>query len=337
MLLPEWYPQSGVQITWPDSQTDWAPILDEVIPCYAAVAREILKHEKLLVVCRNEALARRQSGCFDNPCALFFQTPINDTWARDYAPLSVLEDGRLVLLDFQFNGWGLKYPACHDNQITARLFASGTVFSPAVTCRDLRPLVLEGGGIETDGQGTILTTSCCLLSGNRNEFSSKAQAKQSLAAALGAKRFLWLDHGHLIGDDTDGHIDTLARFCNDRTIAYVRCTDRTDPHYSDLCLMEQQIQSFTRSDGQPYDLIPLPMPEKVEYNGEQLPATYANFLIINGAVLLPFYNCPQDLVARDALQCAFPDREITGIDCRPLVKQHGSLHCITMQYPEGGL
>lgn len=148
-------------------------------------------------------------------------------------------------------------------------------------------------------------------------------------------RILWITSGYLAGDDTDSHVDTLARFCSEDTIAYVRCEDEEDEHYEELKAMEEEIKEFTRANGEPYRLIPLPMADKVEWEGERLPATYANFLIMNGAVLVPFYDSPKDEIAKAALREAFPDREIIGINCLPLIKQHGSLHCVTMQYPEG--
>ena len=197
--------------------------------------------------------------------------------------------------------------------------------------------VLEGGSIESDGRGTILTTSTCLLSENRNEYMDRAELSDYLQLVFGADRVLWLDHGFLSGDDTDSHVDTLARFCDPETIAYVSCEDPDDPHFEELSLMEQELHRFTTKAGKPYRLIALPMADRVVLDGVRLPATYANFLIINGAVLMPTYHSPKDSLAEAQLQKAFPDREIVGVDCRALIQQHGSLHCVTMQYPEGFL
>jgi len=228
----------------------------------------------------------------------------------------------------------LKFPANHDNQITRQLYES-KVFSSETVYQNMLHIVLEGGSIETDGEGTILTTSRCLLSANRNDYKSRAEIADYLSMIFGAKRVLWLNHGYLAGDDTDSHIDTLARFCDSETIAYVQCTDSNDEHFEELSNMENELGKFKTLAGKPYRLISLPMAEPVYYEGERLPATYANFLIINGAVLLPFYNSLLDEIAKQQLQKAFPDREIIGIDCRPLIKQHGSLHCVTMQLPAG--
>ncbi len=332
----EWYPQSGVQLTWPHKQTDWAPILNEVTSCFVRIAKEILKQECLLIVCTDEKEVRRQLGKVDYSRVLFREMETNDTWARDHGGISVFEDGVPTLYDFVFNGWGLKFPANYDNLINRKLVENDT-FAEGVVPLSLIPIVLEGGSFESDGQGTLLTTVECLSSPNRNEYLSKEQLEVHLKEIFGLKRILWLESGYLAGDDTDSHIDTLARFCDADTIAYVQCMEEEDEHFAELSLMEEQLKSFRTATGQPYRLIPLPMADKVEWNGERLPATYANFLIINGAVLVPFYDSPKDEVAKAALQQAFPDREIIGINCLPLIKQHGSLHCVTMQYPEGFL
>ncbi|MDR2969430.1 MAG: agmatine deiminase family protein [Tannerellaceae bacterium] len=334
IVLPaEWYPQSGVQLTWPHGNTDWAPVLDEAVSCFVAIAREIMKRERLLIVCDDEKEVRARLGEFNEEKVIFrvFERT-NDTWARDHGGITVLINGAPVVYDFLFNGWGMKFPANRDNLITGFLARSG-VFSGEVPLRNMKHFVLEGGSIESDGAGTILTTRECFQSLNRNVHLSLEQIESSLKDMFGADRILWLENGSLTGDDTDGHIDTLARFCNEETIAYVKCQDTGDMHYEELLLMEEELKTFTRKNGEPYRLIPLPMADKVEWEEERLPATYANFLIINGAVLLPFYNSPKDEIAKAVLQVAFPDREIIGIDCSTLIKQHGSLHCVTMQYP----
>lgn len=330
----EWYPQSAIQLTWPYEGTDWAPILDEVVPCFVAIACEIVKHEKLLIVCPDEQMVRRQLGEIDETRIIFREMETNDTWARDHGGISVFEEGRPMVYDFVFNGWGMKFPANWDNLITRRLFRLGT-FAENVLPQNMQPFVLEGGSIESDGNGTLLTTVECLASVNRNEYLQKEELEHYLKDVLGVQRILWLENGYLAGDDTDSHVDTLARFCSEDTIAYVQCADETDEHFEELQAMEEELQAFTQANGEPYRLIPLPMADRVEWKGERLPATYANFLIVNGAVLVPLYGSPKDEVAKAVLQQAFPDREVVGINCLPLIKQHGSLHCVTMQYPEG--
>ncbi len=342
-LPAEWEPQSAVQFTFPHENSDWLPMLDEVIPCFVRLIETVSQYQKVLVVCkdkektadlllRNEIPKKSGKGAVkDN--LLLVSLPSNDTWARDHGAITVFENEKPVLLDFVFNGWGLKFAADKDNLITQKLFDKGVFKTKKI---QKGGLVLEGGGIESDGIGTLMTTAECLLSPNRNPHLSKRQIEQKLKRLFGVNRILWLENGYLAGDDTDSHIDTLARFCDENTIAYVQCTDPNDEHFAALQLMENELRAFRKADGQPYKLVPLPMSEAIfDEDGQRLPATYANFLIINGAVLVPTYNVPQDTEALDILRGCFPDREVIGLDCRPLIYQHGSLHCVTMQFPEG--
>ncbi len=336
-LPAEWHRQSCVQLTWPHEGTDWKPLLPEVTECYVRLAAEILRRESLIVVSPEPSavlkLLRQRL-----PEALLqgittLQIPTDDTWARDHAFISVIdEQGSLRLLDFRFNGWGQKFPSSLDNLICRRMAEKGV---PQGRYESQQDFVLEGGSIESDGKGTLLTTSRCLLSPNRNEPLGKEAIELRLKRSLGAERVLWLEHGALEGDDTDGHIDTLARFCPCDTIAYVQCLDPRDPHFPELSLMEQELRALRTPSGKPYRLIPLPMalPEH-DKEGNRLPATYANFLAVNGAVLLPSYgHAPQDEAAQLALQEAFPGREIVQVNARILLEQHGSLHCSAMQFP----
>ena len=335
ILFPaEWYPQSAVQLTWPHAGTDWSDMLEEVVPCFVQIAKEVLKREKLLVVCPNASEVRTLLGDFDPERLLLFELASNDTWARDHGGISVFVNGQPRLCDFTFNGWGMKFAANYDNQLTFLLYGANA-FQTEVAYENLLAFVLEGGSIESDGQGTLLTTAECLLSPNRNDVLDEAEIEVYLKNVFGLDRILWLRNGFLAGDDTDSHVDTLARFCDVDTIAYVMPSeDPEDEHFEELCLMEQELHAFKKKNGDPYRLIGLPMADAVWFEGERLPATYANFLIINGAVLFPTYDSPKDELAKMQLQLAFPDREIVGINCLPLIRQHGSLHCVTMQYPE---
>lgn len=339
-LPPEWAPQSGVLLTWPHAHGDWAERLHAVEPVFVNIARAVSLQERVLIVCHDvehRAHVQRlvRAAGVTNARLVLAIAPSNDTWARDHGPITVVCEGDPRLLDFEFNGWGGKYPSALDNAITQRLYAHG-VFgaTPLERC----DLILEGGSIEVDGAGTLLATTSCLLAPTRNPGVTRAQLEQRLGELLGINRFLWLDHGRLAGDDTDGHIDTLARFCNARTIAYVACDDPADEHYADLKAMETELQKFRAADGRPYRLAPLPWPRpKFDEDGRRLPATYANFLIINGAVLVPTYDDPADAVALARLRDCFPGRSIIGIDCVSLIEQYGSLHCVTMQLPVGAL
>ena len=331
-LLPaEWAWQSGVQLTWPHEDTDWAGMLDEVERCFTNIAREVARRERLVVVHPHpdEVERKLKDAGVQMGNVRFVACPTNDTWARDHGAITMLDSDGPHLLDFTFNGWGLKFASDKDNQITRHLVQAG-VLKGVYTNR--LGFVLEGGSIESDGLGTLLTTARCLLSDNRND-RTKEEVEAVLRTDFGLQQVLWLHHGYLAGDDTDSHVDTLARFCPADTIAYVQCTDPQDEHFEELKLMEEEIRSFRTHAGKPYRLVPLPMADAVYEEGMRLPATYANFLIINGAVLMPTYGSPRDETARAQLQTAFPGRKVVGIDCRPLIRQHGSLHCVTMQYP----
>ena len=260
---------------------------------------------------------------------MLYEVITNDTWARDHGGITVFEDGRPVVCDFTFNGWGMKFAANFDNQITAQLFAQG-VFE-GYSYKNCLKFVLEGGSIESDGKGTLLTTAECLLSDNRNNLS-REEVEIRLKQYFGVDQVLWLNHGYLAGDDTDSHVDTLARLCPNDVITYVQCDDEADEHYDELKKMKKELVDFRTLDGKPFHLIPLPMADAVFVDGERLPATYANFLIMNKAVLVPVYDSPKDNMALQQLQKAFPDREVIGIDCNALIKQHGSLHCVITSY-----
>lgn len=335
-LPPEWSAQQAVLLTWPHEESDWQPILEQVEPVFVAIGCAVTRYEALLVSCLNEAHCDhvesllRKSGA-DMEQVTLFPVPSNDTWVRDHGPITVIRDGKRLLLDYQFNGWGNKHEAALDNRVTIRLHEMGAFHDlPLETIE----LVLEGGSIEVDSRGTLLTTSECLLSPQRNPQFSRDELESQLRQQLGVERILWLEHGQLLGDDTDGHIDTLARFCDDHTIAYVSCEDKSDPHYDSLRAMEQELRQFSDADGNPYHLVPLPLPAaQYDDSGQRLPATYANFLIINGAVLLPTYADPCDEKAMARLIDCFPGREIIPIDARPLIQQYGSIHCVTMQIP----
>lgn len=327
-------------LTWPHRHGDWAARLESVEPVFDAIAREVAKREKVLIVCydpKHQAhIEQRLTAAGVNLSQVVFRVvPSNDTWARDHGPITVRCQEEILLLDFGFNGWGGKYGYAADNEIPRRLFTLETFGDvPMQTVK----MVLEGGSIEVDGSGTLLTTERCLLAPTRNPGLPREKIEEELKDLLGLKRILWLKHGHLEGDDTDAHIDTLARYCDVNTIAYVACDDPADEHYADLTQMAQELASFKTASGEPYRLVPLPWPRaRYDEDDRRLPGTYANFLIINDAVLVPTYQDPNDAVALATLRDCFPDREIVAIDCLPLIYQYGSLHCVTMQLPEGVL
>jgi agmatine deiminase len=337
-FLPEWTPQSGVLLTWPRPDGDWGAAHALAEHTFAAIAAAVSLRELVVAVCVDnrhaEKVRRLLETAGGDPGRLrAWIAPSNDAWARDHGPLSVATPNGARLLDFTFNGWGGKYPAQHDNALTRTLAALGAFDEAPIQPVDF---VLEGGSIETDGDGTLLTSASCLLSPARNPGLSRTDIEARLADWLGIERVLWLEHGKLAGDDTDGHVDTLARFCDPYTIAYQSCHDRDDGHFEILGEMAEELRALRRADHKSYRLVPLPWPKPVyAADGGRLPATYANFLIINDAVLVPTYADPADAEALDALAACFPEREIIGVDCRPLIQQFGSLHCATMQLSTG--
>ena len=340
-LPAEWEEQSFVQLTFPHAASDWKDDLELVIPVFVEIITQITRFEEVLLVCHNKAETEKHFKNLDKTQLdriTFAEIDSNDTWARDHGAITVFEnDGEnteKIHLDFTFNGWGNKFEAGKDNKITQNLknknYLKGKV--------GVVDFVLEGGSIESDGKGTILTTSECLLSKERNPSFSREEIEEKVKGYFGAKHILWLENGALEGDDTDAHIDTLARLCPENTICYVAPpADKTDSHYESLKKMEEELRHLKTTDNSSYKLIPLPFAPAAyhEEDNRRLPATYANFLIVNKAVLVPTYQDEKlDDLALSQIQKAFPNREIIGINCLPIIRQHGSLHCLTMQFPK---
>lgn len=334
LLPPEWAPQTAIQLTWPRPDGDFAHWFEAVEDNFVRLAVAISRYQTVLIGTEQDPQALRErliaAGAEERHLRIY---PVrsNDVWARDHGPITVLRDGQPLHLDFQFNGWGGKFDARLDNTLTRQLADQGALTAPVETI----DFVLEGGGIDVDSQGSLLTTRRCLLAPTRNPQLSEAQIETLLKEKLGAKRILWLAHGDLLGDDTDGHVDTIARFCDDHTIAYQACEDHGDAHYQDLKALEAELQALRTPEGRPYTLVPLPLPRAIhDEDGRRLPAGYPNFLILNGAVLVPTYGDKvNDEEALRRLRPHFRDREVIGLDCRALINQYGSLHCVTMQIP----
>lgn len=313
----------------PHSGSDWSAYLDDILPFYKKLIEAITHFEKVLLICPEARKAQQWLGAAAADRTIFAEIPTNDTWARDFGAITVEENALPLLLDFEFNGWGLKFAANLDNQINAQLAALGAFGASAMRKTGW---ILEGGSIESDGAGTLMTTQKCLFAPNRNALWSVEDFELAFTEEFGVKRVLWLENGHLENDDTDAHIDTLARFCDPQTIAFTACTDKGDRHYEPLLKMRRELEAFRACDGRPYRLIPLPLP-KLLYDGKRLPATYANFLIINGAVIVPTYGVSEDSEALCALKSAFDGREIIPIDASAAARQYGSVHCLAMQFP----
>lgn len=338
-ILPaEWEQQDCVQLTWPHADTDWKPYLCDINKMFVEMATAIAEREKLIIATPHpedvKAMLIDRLSAKGIANTTIAKCESNDTWARDHAPITLrnTNDGSLLMLDFKFNGWGEKFEAAKDNEIGRNLHKTGVL---TADMEDNLDFVLEGGAIESDGKGTIFTTSQCLLAPNRNQPLDRQGIEQELLRRLRAKRIVWLDHGNLIGDDTDGHIDTIVRVAPNDTLLYVGCNDTDDEQFDDLKALKKQLQTLRTEGENPYRLLKLPSPAPIYDDGERLPATYANFLIINGAVIYPTYQQPEnDAKAEEVIKEAFPGYELIGIDACTAIRQHGSIHCLTMQYPK---
>ena len=332
----EWEPQSAVLIAWPHADTDWSERLAGVEETYVALVAAITRFEPVVICVADDDLqiyaeARLRSARVDMGQVRFISNvEYDDTWLRDSGPVSLRNDDRFKLLDFRFTGWGGKYEASRDDRLVGELSGMNLFHDYFVQSIDF---ALEGGAIETDGAGSLLTTWNCLH--ERHPDANREDLTEKLAGWLAQDRVLWLDHGYLEGDDTDAHIDTLARFAPGNGIVFQACDDPTDSHYDELRAMAAEIAALRTRDGQPYRLFPLPWAKPIIDEGRRLAASYANYLIINGAVLIPSYGDEADAKAAEVLAAAYPGREIVQVPCRSLIWQNGSLHCITMQLPEG--
>ena len=336
----EWEPQSAVLIAWPHADTDWSAHLGEVEETYIALVAAITRFEPVVICVADDdvqayARARLASARIDMDRVRFAEVAYDDTWLRDSGPITLRAGNEFRLLDFRFTGWGGKFDASRDDLLVKGLSKSGIFLNYKTQDVDF---ALEGGAIDTDGAGSLLTTWRCL--NERHPDATRDELSSKLAQWLRQDRVLWLEHGYLEGDDTDAHIDTLARFASANSIVYQGCDDPDDSHFIELQAMAAELAELRTRDGGPYRLFDLPWPTPIIDDGRRLAASYANFLIINGAVLMPAYGItPEDRRIDDAaaavLSAAFPDREIVPVPCRSLIWQNGSLHCITMQLPQG--
>ncbi|HEX7342310.1 MAG TPA: agmatine deiminase family protein [Rhodanobacteraceae bacterium] len=333
-LPAEWEAQTAVLVAWPHAGTDWAPRLAATETVCTQLASAIARFERVIVCVVNADLrervhARLVDAGADMTRVHLVEVPYHDTWLRDSGPITLREGKHaLRLLDFRFTGWGGKFDATEDDALVAQLAQRGTFGAAPIERVDW---ALEGGGIESDGDGTLLTTWQCLH--QRHPEMSRAAMTDFLREHLAVERVLWLDHGYLQGDDTDAHIDTLARFAPDDAIVFQGCDDAADPHRVELARMADELAALRTRDGRPYALHALPWPRPVIDNDRRLPASYANYLIVNDAVLVPTYDDAADAEAARIIGIAHPGRAIVSIPCRDLIWQNGSLHCMTMQLP----
>jgi agmatine deiminase len=338
-LPAEWEPQDALMLAWPHLANGWKNDIAEIDAVFVELIRAAARFQPVLLVCKDEALRAHatvllQQGSVNMQNCLIKTVPTDDVWMRDAGPIGITENGKLKLLDFRFNAWGGKYKSSNDDQINRRL-AEQDVFACELQSV---PMILEGGSIESDGKGSLLTTQSCLLTDTRNACYDQARIEQLLKQFLGVETVQWLKHGHIEGDDTDGHVDTLARFCPDDVIAYASCNDPDDVNHAELAAMEKELQAMQQADGSAYTLVAFPIPaSKYDSRGKRLACTYVNFMIINGAILCPLYDDPMDEVAMSKLQSIFPEHEIIGINALPVVEQSGSFHCLCMQLTQGSM
>lgn len=335
-LPPEWAPQAATLLVWPRADGDWEDRLTSARNTIARIATALAPRQTVILAAgdaesRESIETRSDLSALPASALRIADLPNDDIWARDTGPITVFSDnGRRQFLDFRFNGWGGRHAAEKDDALAENLYRTGLLGDGELIRHDW---VLEGGGIETDGAGTLLVTERCLLNERRNPGFDREEIETRLRDALGAKRILWLREGGLEGDDTDGHIDTLARFASADHIVYQACDNPDDSHHAPLTAMAKELAELRTADGNPYRLSPLPLPQPQYDDGRRLPAGYANFLLANGVILAPAYDDPADEKAHAILRNCFPDHELIPIDCRDLIQQNGAVHCAAMQIP----
>ncbi|UZR95984.1 agmatine deiminase family protein [Chondrinema litorale] len=334
-LPAEWEEQDAVQISWPHSKEIWEDDHEEVVNLFVSISKVMISYTKLIIICLEQSEVEKYFNKDEKLNIYFFEIPSNDIWNRDHGLLTVYENDKPILLNFIFNGWGQKFASNFDNQINPELINKG-LFKKEIDYRNI-PFVFEGGSIDSDGKGYALTTSSCIFSKNRNEFVPKEELINNIKQSLGLEKLTVLNHGFLAGDDTDSHVDMLARFVKKDTIFYAACSDQNDEHFTELQLLKQELETLRDAEGKAYNLIPLEIGKVFNDDGKRLPASYVNFLIINNAVLVPQYNVPQDAEAIEKFKTIYTERDVVGVDCSLLIKQGGSLHCATMNFYKGTL
>jgi agmatine deiminase len=332
----EWAPHRGTWLSWPHKEESWPGKFEPVPHVFARMVAALAPHEEVHINVRDaemesavrDLLAADTSGGVN---VFYHHHPTNDAWCRDHGPIFLQRDtphGREeAIVDWGYNAWGEKYPPYDLDDVVPTLIAEKfgiPVFHPGI--------VMEGGSIDVNGAGTLLTTEACLLNRNRNPHLTRIDIERYLRDFLGVTHILWLGDG-IEGDDTDGHVDDLTRFVGPRTVVTVVEEDPRDANYQPLQENLKRLRTMKDQDGQPLEVLTLPMPRPMEHDGQRLPASYANFYIANGVVLLPTYDPDRDPVAVEVLQRCFPDRRVIGIDGTDLVWGLGAFHCVSQQWP----
>ena len=335
--LPEWHPQDAIVLVWPHRYSDWASRLEDVERCYLALTKVVAATQLVLIVYfdhqHKEYILDQciEFGC-DRNSLRFLQIETNDTWVRDFGPVFLLGNHRFSYLDFEFNAWGEQYAHRLDNLFTETLYKA----MDSNACHYTRfPLVLEGGNLDFNENATVLTNLKCITRNNTGAQLKSADVIGQLKQSLAAKKVLGIEVAALAGDDTGGHIDTLARFIRDDTIVHAATDNPHDPNFECLAELQSQLSHLVTRKHQPYKLVPLLMPKQTIYNSEGniLPASYTNFFFTNKIIVVPLYNDDHDAAALATIQRLRPDRNVVGIDATELLKEFGSLHCATLHLP----
>lgn len=322
-FIPEWKRQTATIIAMPHKNSDWKPYLAEAQGKISEIITQIARFQRVIVLYWDNNDIKTLQNKHN---IILLKIHLNDSWCRDFSPITIKKNDKFVLMDFIFNAWGAKYASNFDNLAGEKIFKAMQnyeFFAKKYTALKMKNFILEGGSIDSNGE-TLLTTTQCLLSKNRNRLSKK-QISQKLKKYLGVKNIVWLKNGFLEGDDTDCHIDNLARFIDKKTIVYVKCYDKNDVHFVALEKMEKELQKL------PFTLIPLPLPKAIYRNKQRLPASYVNFIFVNRAILVPIFGDKNtDKIALSTLKKLAKNREIIPIYSNILLYQGGGLHCATM-------
>ncbi|MGS2764895.1 agmatine deiminase family protein [Sinomicrobium sp. M5D2P9] len=332
----EFYPHTATWLSWPHKEASWPGKIHTIYPGYVSFIKELTRGEQVCINVCDEAMKRfaieeLRKQEVDLSKVSFFIHPTNDAWCRDHGPAFLINpdaDIKKVIVDWGYNAWGDKYPLYDLDDVIPTKIASHydiPVYHPGI--------VMEGGSVDFNGKGTVLTSGCCLLNKNRNPHLNKTQIEEYLSNFYGVDHVLWVDEG-IVGDDTDGHIDDTVRFINENTVVAVVEEDKNDENYELLRQNLKQLKGMRLQDGKQLNIIELPMPDKLVYEDMRLPCSYANFYIANKSVIVPTYNCKQDDKALSILQDCFKDREVVGIDSTEIIWGLGSFHCLSQQEPE---
>ena len=330
----EWEPHASTWLSYPHNETSWPGKIHTIFPFYHEFIKYLSRGEKVNINVVDESMKKRvdeelqKAGLSGNLYALHIQ-PTNDAWCRDHGPAFVVNRniGSRAVVSWLYNGWGGKYPAELDTLIPSQVAAllGLPVFYPGI--------VMEGGSIDVNGKGTLITTTSCLLHPNRNPDFSQSQIEEFLLHYYGVEKVLWLGDG-IEGDDTDGHVDDLTRFVNENTVITMVEPNRADANHEPLKKNLATLKKMRMADGKQMNIVELPMPKPLYYEGQRLPASYANFYMANAGVMVPVYNCKQDDVALDILSGCIKDRPVIGIDSTEIIWGLGSWHCLSQQEPE---